>query len=74
MFLSQPCCGAQRERDCARGHRQNAPISVLHFTDLAEPLGPLRWAVGDPMGAKGLKETCCGVEEEEEEEEEEDTE
>lgn len=49
---------------------QKAPISVPHpWADLADPLKPLRWAVGDPRGAKGLKEICCGAEDDEVEEE-----
>lgn len=51
---------------------QKAPISVPHpWADLAAPLKPLRWAVGEPRGAKGLKETCSGTEDDEIEEEEE---
>ncbi len=54
---------------------QKAPISVPHpWADLADPLKALRWAAGDPRGAKGLKETCSGAEDEEVEEEEEEVE
>lgn len=50
---------------------QKAPISVPHpWAALVGPLKPLRWAVGDPRGAKGLKETCSGAEDDEVEEEE----
>lgn len=42
---------------------QNAPISVPHpWTDLLDTFRPLRCAVGDPRGAKGLKEACVGEE------------
>lgn len=58
-----------------RAYSQKAPISVPHpWADLADSLKPLRWAAGDPRGAKGLKETSSGAEDdgvEEEEEEEE---
>lgn len=48
---------------------QKAPISVPHpCAVLADPLKPLRWAVG---GAKGLKEICGGAEDDEVAEEEE---
>lgn len=51
---------------------QKAPISVPHpWADLADPLKPLRWAAGEPRGAKGLKETCSGTEDDGVEEEEE---
>lgn len=54
---------------------QKAPISVPHpWVDLAVPFKPLRWAVGDPRGAKGLKETCVGAEDDEVEEVEEEVE
>ena len=50
---------------------QKAPISVPHpWAALADPLKILRWAVGDPRGANGLKETCGEAEDDEVEEEE----
>lgn len=50
---------------------QKAPISVPHpWAALADPLKLLRWTVGDPIGAKGLKEICGGAEDDEVEEEE----
>ena len=58
--------------DKLRGDPQKAPISVPHpEAALADPLKPLRWAVGDPRGAKGRKETCVGAEDDEVEAEEE---
>lgn len=50
---------------------QKAPISVAHpLAVLADPPKVLRWAVGDPRGAKGLKETWGGAEDDEVAEEE----
>lgn len=58
-----------------RANPQKAPISVPHpWADLADSLKPLRWAAGDPRGAKGLKETSSGAEDDEVEEEEEEVE
>ncbi len=37
---------------------------------MADSFTPLRWAAGDPRGAKGLKETSSGAEDDEVEEEE----
>lgn len=74
VYIGGPCPlhRVHLENQKIRAAPQKAPISVPHpWAALADALKPLRWAVGDPRGAKGLKDTCRGAEDDEVEEEEE---